>query len=444
MTTTQTDLTSRLLAMSRADQTEVLIAERDRQLTRFANSGIHQNVAEKDTEVRVRVVVGTRVGVASTNDLSDRSLAQVLERAQMLARHAAPDEAFPGLPAPQELSIPEYAHVPATAATTPEARAAVAEVLCRMAKEAGLKAFGAFETSTGRLTIANSHGLYASQHATKADVNLVMMGDDSSGYASYTGADVGRLDAEHLGRTAVEKALLSRHPVELAPGAYTVLLEEDAVADLIEYVAQAGFNGKDYNDGLSFLSGHLGEQLVGENVTIHDDPLAPDMLAVGFDGEGVPKRRLTLIENGIARAVTHDSYSAKQAGTVSTGHAQPAPNPQGALPTHLRMEAGTQAKSELLKGIERGILVTRFHYTNLAEARTATITGMTRDGTFWVEKGEIVRPLRNMRFTSSALEALRMVRGISSESKLVAGYHGSTRAPALVVDGFVFSGVTRF
>lgn len=444
MTMTQTDLTSRLLAMSRADQTEVLIAERDRQLTRFANSEIHQNVAEVDTEVHVRVVVGDRVGMASTNDLSDGSLARVLERAALLARHAVPDAGFPGLPQAQDVPRVDYAHVAATAETTPEARALVAEVLCRMASEAGLRAFGAFETSTGRLTIANSHGLYASQLATKADVNLVMMGDDSSGYASYTGADVTRLDAEGLGRTAIEKALASRHPVELAPGAYTVMLEEDAVADLVEYVASAGFGGKDYNDGISFLAGHLGEQLVGANVTLHDDPLAPDMLCAAFDFEGVPKRRLTLIDRGVARAVTHDSHSARKAGTVSTGHARPAPGTEGPIPTHLRMEGGTQTKAELLRGIERGILVTRFHYTNLAEARTATLTGMTRDGTFWVEHGEIVRPLRNMRFTSSALEALRMVRGLSSESKLVAGYHGSTRVPALVVDGFRFSGVTRF
>lgn len=444
MTMTQTDLTARLLAMSKADQTEVVVAERDRQLTRFANSEIHQNVAETDTEVRVRVVVDNRVGVASTNDLSDKALAQVLERAHLLARHAAPDEAFPGLPGPQPQPRVDYAYVQATADVTPEARAGVASVLCRMASDAGLLAFGAFETATGRLTIANSRGLYATQTATKADVNLVVMGDDSSGYASYTGSDAGRVDPEHLGRTAIEKALLSRHPVELAPGAYTVLLEEDAVADLLEYVTQAGFNGKDYNDGISFLSGRLGEQLVGANVTLHDDPLAPDMLACGFDGEGVPKRRLTLIEHGVAREVTHNTYTAKEAGTVSTGHAQPAPNPQGAIPTHLRMETGNQTKAELLRGIERGILVTRFHYTNLAEPRTATITGMTRDGTFWVEHGEIVRPLRNMRFTSSALEALRMVRGISSESKLVPGYYGSTRAPALVVDGFRFSGVTRF
>lgn len=444
MTMTQTDLTSRLLALSTADQTEVVVAERDRQLTRFANSEIHQNVSETDTEVRVRVVVGNRVGVAATNDLSDASLAQVVERAMLLARHAAPDEAFPGLPSSQPVAKVDYAYVPATAETTPASRAEVAEVLCRMATDSGLLAYGAYETATGRLTIANSLGLHVTQRTTKADVNLVVMSDDSSGYASYTGSDTSGLDVEGLGHTAVEKALLSRHPVELEPGAYTVLLEEDAAADLLEYAIYAGFNGADYNDGISFLAGRLGEQLVGENVTIHDDPLDPDMLACAFDGEGVPKRRLTLIENGIARAVAHNSYTAKAAGTVSTGHAQPAPSPQGAKPTHLRMETGTKSKAELLRGIERGILVTRFHYTNLAEPLTATITGMTRDGTFWVENGEIVRPLKNMRFTSSALEALRMVQGISRESKLVAGYYGSTRAPALVVDGFRFSGVTRF
>lgn len=443
MTVTSKHLADLVLSLSQAAETEVLVAERESHLTRFANSEIHQNVSERNTEVRVRVIEGGRVGVASTNDLSDASLAALVERARMLARYAPPTD-LPPLPGSQTYAAVPFAFAPATAGATPEDRARVAEVACRLAIESGLNAFGAFETAAGRRTIANSRGLFATQEATKADYNLVVMGDDSSGYSSYTASDAAGLDAETLARIAIDKALKSVHPVVIEPGAYTVLLEEDAVADLLDHVAAAGFGGQGLIDGSSFVAGHLGERLFGPNVTVWDDPLGEGMLAAAFDGEGVAKRRLCLIENGVARAVAHDSFTAHQLKVASTGHAFPAPSTSGPFPSHLRMEAGDAAKADMLRGIERGILVTRFHYTNLADARTATITGMTRDGTFLIENGEVTRPLKNLRFTSGGIDALRSVRAISRETKLVPGWYGATRAPALVVDAFRFSGVTMF
>ncbi|HEY9897789.1 MAG TPA: TldD/PmbA family protein [Pantanalinema sp.] len=443
MTVTSKHLADQVLSLSKAAETEVLVAERESHLTRFANSEIHQNVSERNTEVRVRVIEEGRVGVASTNDLSEASLSRLVERARMLASHAPATE-LPPLPGPQEYAAVPHAYAPATAGSTPEDRARVAGVACRLALEAGLNAFGAFETATGRRTIANSRGLFATQQATKADYNLVVMGSDSSGYASFTAADASGLDAEALARHAIYKALRSVHPVAIAPGAYTVLLEEDAVADLLDYVAAAGFGGQGLVDGVSFVSGRLGERLFGENVTVWDDPLGQGMLPAAFDGTGVAKGRLCLIENGIARAVAHDSDTAHRLGVASTGHAFPAPSPSGPYPSHLHMEGGKASRSEMLRGIERGILVTRFHYTNLADAHTATMTGMTRDGTFLIENGELTRPLKNLRFTSGGIDALNHVRMIGQETKLVPGWYGATRAPALVVDGFRFSGVTMF
>jgi predicted Zn-dependent protease len=443
MTVTAKHLAERVLSLSKAAETEVLVAERESHLTRFANSEIHQNVSERNTEVRVRVIEGGRVGVASTNDLSDASLSALVERARRLSGHA-PACDLPPLPGPQQYAAVPFAFSPTTALTSPEERARVAGIACRLAVEADLKAFGAFETAKGRRTIANSHGLFATQEATKADFNLVVMGDDSSGYASFTAADATGLDAEKLVRLAIYKALRSEHPVTIDPGAYTVLLEEDAVADLLDHVAAAGFGGQGLVDGVSFVAGHLGERLFGENVTVWDDPLDAGMLPSAFDGEGVAKRRLCLIEKGVARAVAHDSFTAHQLGVASTGHAFPAPSTSGPYPSHLRMEGGTATRADMLAGIERGILVTRFHYTNLADAHTATLTGMTRDGTFLIENGELTRPLKNLRFTSGGLDALRHVRAIGKETKLVPGWYGATCAPALVVDGFRFSGVTMF
>lgn len=438
--TVSKSLTDRILAFSTSDQTEVFVAEKERNLTRFANSEIHQNVQELDTVVRVRVVKDGRVGVAATNQLSENSLAAMVARAEMLARHARPNEHFPTLLGPQR-----YPEIPSsfderTHRTTPQQRAEMARIMCRLSVDAGLNAFGALETSTGRMTVANSFGLFAQQHATKTDASLVVMGEDSSGYSSYAASAVAGLDSEALARVAIDKALRGSHPTFIEPGEYTVFLEEDAVADLLEHVADAGFGGQAFLDGTSFMAGKLGNRLLGENVSIWDDPLSSEMLPVCFDAEGSPKNRLDFIERGVARAVTHDLETGLLAGSPSTGHAFPAPNPHGPSPSHLRMAPGSVPKSDLLKGIERGIWVTRFHYTNLAEFHTATITGMTRDGTYLIEHGALTRPLKNLRFTTGALEALRHVRGISSETKLCTG----TRAPALIVDGFRFSGVTRF
>ncbi|MBO9541801.1 TldD/PmbA family protein [bacterium] len=443
MTVTSKHLAERVLSLSQAAETEVLVAERESHLTRFANSEIHQNVSERNTEVRVRVIEGGRVGVASTNDLSEASLARLVERARMLARYAPPCD-LPPLPGPQRYAAVPHAYAAATAAATPEDRARVAGVACRLALAAGLNAFGAFETAAGRRTIANSRGLFVTQEATKADYNLVVMGADSSGYSSFTAADVAGLDAEALAWVAINKALKSAHPVAIEPGAYTVLLEEDAVADLLDHVAAAGFGGQGLVDGVSFVAGRLGDRLFGSNVTVWDDPLGAEMLPAAFDAEGVGKERLCLIEKGVVRGVAHDSFTAHQLGVASTGHAFPAPSTSGPHPSHLRLEAGDATKADMLRGIERGILVTRFHYTNLADAHTATITGMTRDGTFLIENGEVTRPLKNLRFTSGGIDALNNVRAIARDTKLVPGWYGATRAPALVVDGFRFSGATLF
>lgn len=438
------ELARELVERSKADQTEVQVSERDRSLTRFANSEIHQNVAERDVEVRVRVIHEGRTGVAVANDLTEDGLGALLARAQDLARHAPVDPDPAVLPGPQRYAAPASACVAATRAFSPAQRAHMVGLAARLATEAGLKAFGAFETGWGKVAIANSRGLAAEQEATQADFNLVFMSDDASGFASWTGSDVSEIDAEALARRARDKALRGAHPQSLAPGTYPVLLEPDAMADVVEYVSQAGLGGRGFVQGTSFMAGHLGERLVGSNITLWDDPLAADMVPECFDGEGVARRKLCLFEEGIARAVAHDSATAHQAGVTSTGNAFPAPSEEGPFPARLRLAPGTATYPELLARLDRGILVTRFHYTNLADALSATITGMTRDGTFWVEGGEIVRPLKNLRFTQGALEALRHVVAMTQETKLIPGWFGHTRVPAALIEAFRFSGATNF
>ena len=212
-----------------------------------------------------------------------------------------------------------------------------------------------------------------------------------------------------------------------------------AVADIVATLGWLGLNGKAVEEERSF---HVpGTRIAAAGITLTDDPLDPDGLPVGFDGEGTPARRVTLIDAGICRAVVHDAATAARAGVAPTGHALPAPNPWGPLPSHLVLAAGDASDAELLAGIRRGLLVTRFHYTNPVHPRRAIVTGMTRDGLFLVEDGRIVAPVRDLRFTTSYLDALAAVSAVGRERQLVATEIGCARVPALRVEAFRFTGV---
>jgi predicted Zn-dependent protease len=253
------------------------------------------------------------------------------------------------------------------------------------------------------------------------------------------------LDVAALGERAARKAVDSREPRELAPGVYPVVLEPNAAAVLVQWLGWLGFGAKAYDEGRSFLVGRLGQRVCSPLVTIVDDALTPDAIGVGFDFEGVPKRRVTLIDEGVAASLVYDFRAATGHGVEPTGHGLPAPSAEGALPMHLAMLPGQASKADLVAGLERGLLVTRFHYTNLVNLMETTITGMTRDGTFWVEDGKVVGAVRNLRFTQSILDALSSVRAVGAETELAAedGY-GAARAPALAIDRFAFSSATTF
>ncbi len=434
------ELAQTVLEHSRADQTEVLFLAGEEALTRFANSYIHQNVARSDAQVSVRAVVGQRVGVAATNDLSPASLRATADQALAIARVHPDDPDFRSLPGPAPAPQVE-AWDAATAACPPEERARQAGIVCRLAQEHGLRASGAVSTRWGEIGVANSLGVRAHFPYTRAELNIVVMGESGSGYATAIAQGLSALDTEALAREAVDKALRSANPVEIEPGEYEVVLEEYAVADLLSYLAYLGFSATALQEGRSFM--RLGEQIVGPEVSIWDDGLDPQGLLMPFDFEGVPKQRVDLIERGVARAVVYDSYTAgREPGRSSTGHALPAPNTFGPLPMNLFMAPGTTPRAELGRSIERGLWVTRFHYVNAVHPLRAVLTGMTRDGTFLIEHGELTRPVKDLRFTQSVLEALSEVVAISRERRLVPGFFGGILVPALHLRRFRFTGVT--
>jgi len=435
-------ITDTILARSTADQTEVVILVGDQALTRFANSTIHQNVYETDASVRIRVVLGKKIGVAGTNNLSDQALAETLEHALAIARFQPENPDFQSLPGP--LPIPQVTvFSEATAGCTPEQRAKGVGAICLQARAKGVIASGALTTAVLEVTVANSLGTFAYFTTTKADINTVIMSDNSAGYAADLALDVNDLDFEAIGAEALTKCVRSQNPCVLEPGQYPVILEPYAVEDFIQMMSYIGFSAVAMQEGRSFMVGKIGQQIVDPRVSIWDDGLDQAGLPQPFDFEGVPKQRVELITNGVAKGVVYDSYAAGKEGKQSTGHALPAPNTFGPFPLNSFFSPGDATVEEMIKSTKRGLYVTRFHYTRPVEPTKVVITGMTRDGTFLIENGEIAYPVKNLRFTQSYLEALNAVEAIGKKLRLLEGF-GTTSVPALKLSAFTFTGATEF
>ncbi len=431
-----------VLAAVDADQAEVLICGGTSALTRFANNYIHQNVQETDLNVRVRAVLGKKTGVAATDAVTPEGLRAVAERAVSLARLQQDNEHFTSLPGPQPLAAAP-GPVAATAQCSAEQRAAIVAAICEAAEKAKLVAAGAFRTGESETAVMNSRGVWAYHADAAADINTVIMGETSSGYSETWTRDVAEIDGAAIAGEAIDKARRGATPQALEPGEYDVILEEYAVADLMDFFAMLSFGSQAYLEKRSFMSGRVGQQVMGNNVSIWDDGLSPDGLPAPFDAEGVPRRHLDFIENGIAKGVAWDTYYGAMGGEASTGHALPAGETYGAIPCNMFMATGDSTKEEMLASTSRGIWVSRFWYTRTVHPLNVVLTGMTRDGTFLIEDGKIVAPVNNLRFTQSYLEAMNNVQAIGRESRLMPHIGGACRVPALKVKGWNFTGATQ-
>jgi PmbA protein len=425
-----------VLERSRAQQTEVMVTEWDSALTRFANNGIHQNVAERNVSVRVRVVKDGKTGVASINQLNEAAATDVLKRAVAIADLQPRGDVVP-MPGPAP-ARPVEAWSDATAAATPEERADFVETVCTKAGRAGLKAFGAYSTSAGQFAIANSLGVFHHQRSTQATVNSVVMGDAGSGYADRGAIDVRELNQDELAAEVIEKAQRNQNAQPVEPGVYEVVLEEYAVAEMLEFLSFIGFGALAVQEERSFM--RLGERITGQEVSIWDDGLDRTGIPAPFDFEGVPKQRVDLITGGVASGLVYDMQTATRAGRESTGHGLPAPNTEGPFAVNLFMKPGGTAKPDLISDIKRGIWVTRFWYVRVVQPKASIITGMTREGTFLIENGRITRPVKDLRFTQSILEALNGTLALSQSTKLqVSEYLGASRVPAVRLKEFTFT-----
>ncbi|MBE3520351.1 MAG: TldD/PmbA family protein [Firmicutes bacterium] len=435
------------LNRSKADETEVVIFGSRSYLTRFTGNRIHQNAGETSYGVTVRAVRGKRVGLSSCTSIDGSSIVNAVDDAFELAGLVPETPEFPGLPAPEPVPEVPGNYSRRTAECPPDLRAAYVSRIAAMAADKGLDAAGSFSTAELELVVTNSRGLKAYASLTRARLVTLVMSDNSSGYAEASAIDIGEIDPTSLAETAVEKCLMSRNPISVEPGEYDVILEEPAVSEMLLYLAFMGFSADSYQTGQSFMSGKIGQKITGENITIWDDGTDPSGFPMPFDVEGVPKKKVVLIENGVARGVVYSSLAAaREPGKKSTGHAIFPGMFPSCLPTNIFMAPGNASREDMLGSVEKGLLVTRFHYVNIVHPLLSSITGMTRDGTFLIRNGKIVSGTRNLRFTQSILEALARCDAISNCTKLFAveGGLAAVRCPSVRIRGFNFTGATEF
>lgn len=437
------EILERALKLSKADQVEVRLQRENLNMTRFANSAIHQNLTKDNTTLTMRVVCGKKVGTATINSTSDSDLRRAVEKAESLARLQDDDPDFVSLPAPSAF-ITTQTYYPSTAACTPDQRAgAVAAIVCCAAK-AELKAYGAFSTEISELAVANSLGVRAYNQATTGYLRTVIMSDRHSGtgYADQLSRDIKDLDPEAVVGEAVERCRMSENARDLPTGEYEVVLTPYAVSDMVRFLGYLGFSASSLQEGRSFMAGKLDQSITGSNISIWDDALDPRTLNMPFDAEGAAKRRVSLIENGVAKGVVYDSYAAHKEGKTSTGHARL----RGGMPSNMVMAPGTSSIEEMIKSTKRGVYITRFHYTHCPEPVQVIMTGTTRDGTYYIENGAIKYPIRNLRLTDSVLRVFSHVSLISTEQKLQRDWWSTFTSllPALKAEKCNFTGATTF
>ena len=459
------DIFDKLRRLSQADEIELLISGGRSALTRFANNTIHQNVAEEEYHISLRSAFGNRTARASTNKHDDESLRRVVQSSEALAKVQHPDPDLLPMPTKEEVAqanadcgdaaVSRYFE--ATARLTPQDRAQGVASMVNVAKKHNLAAAGIFSSAEVVEGIFNSRGVNGWYEQTLAEVSVSVLDSSSSGWQKANSPDVARLDPTRRAEIAARKAIESKNPRELPAGKYTVILEPAAVLDIVGFMFW-DFGGSALLEQRSFLNNRIGTQLFGENITVWDDAYHPLQAGVPFDGEGMRRQRLKLIEHGVVHAVTYSRSSAKRmresemaakVGPVrSTGHGFALPSEIGEAPLNIVFAGSPEGESrtveQMIASTDRGILVTRLWYIREVDPYEKILTGMTRDGTFLVENGKVVCGIRNFRFNESLLHMLQNVEAMGVPTRSCGEESFDMVVPPMKVREFNFTETTRF
>jgi PmbA protein len=430
------------LGAARGTDLEVTIGERKSSLTRFANNAIHQNVSERSHYVSVRTATDHRTARLTTNRLDRDAVRTAVEEVLAITKSSEPDPELLPMADPQQIK-PVERWCAATAAVTPAERARAVLQAIQICEAAGQTAAGIYSITESFDALFNSKGMAVHHLDTMAQFSITSMAASSSGWAKASAVDCGHLDPAALAMRAAFKAAHSASPAELPPGAYDVILEPAAVLDLVGQIF-GDFGGTSIHDKRSFLCDRVGEKIFGENINIEDDVFHPLQAGAAFDGEGVPRKQVRLVDAGRASGIVHSRLSAHRNGCDPTGHGLPLPNEHGEAPANVVISGNETSIDEMIASTKRGILVTRLWYIREVEPYEKLMTGMTRDGTFLIEHGEITGGVKNFRFNQSVVELLKHVEAMSPAVRASGEEAFDMVVPAMKVRDFRFTEVTRF
>ncbi len=458
------EIFDRIRRLSSADEVEASFNSSRFALTRFANNVIHQNVEEENSVISIRTNFAGRTARATANQFDDESLRRAVTASEKLARVQVADPDLLPMPTPEEAnrggafadqSVRATRFFEETAAIAPAERAEVVRRIVSIADQHKLTTAGIYSNSESREGLFNSCGLANWHHQTLAEVSITMLGGDSSGWQKSNSPDVNNLDPARLAEIAAQKAVESSRPREILPGKYTVILEPSAVLDIVGFMFW-DYSGVAILDQRSFLNDRIGTQLFGDNINISDDVAHPLQAGCPFDGEGMQRQRVQLVEKGVvirvvyARATEQKMKRSEYAGKVGpiepTGHGFPLPNEIGEMPMNAVFGAPEKPQTvpEMIASTERGVLVTRLWYIREVDPYEKIVTGMTRDGTFLVENGKVQSGLRNFRFNQSLIAMLSNVEAMSVPVRASGEESFDMVVPAMKVGEFNFTDVTKF
>ncbi len=423
---------------------EIIAIETKSELTRFAESYIHQNVAESNLDLTVKVINKDRIGVVEMNNIDDHTISKNIEKAIEIIKISPKLDYHYRLITPQLYRI-KSKFSEQTANFTPINRAQLINQLIEEINRRGYEAAGAFKTEVSTLLVANSEGVFAFDRGTKVDFNCVITRDNSTAHTSFIDSDINNFNINKVTDELLETALKNVEQTEINLGVYTVILSPEAVSDILNYTGYTAFNGKMIMEGKSFVSHNRSKKIFPEAITVTDDPFDELTLPIPFDLVGYPREKIYLIKDGVVEDGVYDHLTALKYNRKCTGNTLPPEHASfGALPFNLVMKEGDNSFEEMVSSTKRGIYISRLHYVNILNPMSVQLTGTTRDGTFLIENGKMIRAIKNMRFNISVIDMLKAVDMISKERQTKSGFVGPTVAPYLRTNNFTFSSKTKF
>jgi PmbA protein len=432
-------------AQGKAQGAEVSVGSSDIATSRFANNSMTQNQSPDRSEVSVRILKSGRQCRLSGDDMSPAAVCKLVDDALAIIKYLDKDpDLLPLPPAPKRGYPSVHRYDKATADLSAAQRAKAVADIIKVASSKNLSAAGVISTGSSLFAIGNSRGLFAAHEETYAECSVTMSKGDSTGWAKTEEISFDDLDHVGLAKRAAAKAIANSNPVEIKPGKYRVILEPAAVVDLMGYLSW-DFAATSHLDKLSCFLGKLDKKVFGNNISITDDCTHPMQAGAPFDGEGLPRQSVTLVENGVLKNLVYGRRSAEKMNAKPSGHGLTEPCAEGEAAQNLVFSGGNSSLEEMIACEEKAILLTRVWYIREVDPTLKIVTGMTRDGSFLVEKGEVVAAVKNLRFNQSLIELLNNVLVMGKSARFAGGEMGSaTVAPPMLVDDFNFSSTTTF